>query len=134
MKNNIKPFSDTARKYLEEACSEIKDYIYVMKDERKGIKLTKRHEAKLKRMSIEQRKRLNRKLDELCKASKWKEAGNIDIVENKSSRRLTQYEKEALALGLKFDSGKDRYTLAEHIERNYKYNEVMRTKDSYRAF
>ena len=39
------------------------------------------------------------------------------------SRQLTTFEKEALALGFKFDSGKDRYTLAEHVERNYKYNE-----------
>ena len=123
IKNTSKPFSDTARTYLEEACAEIKDYIYVIKDQRNGVKLTKQHESKLKRLNIEQRNRLQRKLDELCKNSRWKEAGNINIVTNLSSRHLTTYEKEALALGLKFDSGKDRYSLAEHVERNYKHNE-----------
>ena len=123
MKNSSKPFSDAARAYLEEACAEIKDNIYVLKDQRRGVKLTKRHEEKLKRLNDEQQKRLKRKLDKLCDTSKWKEAGNVDLVHNLSSRELSQYEKEALALGLKFDSGKDRYTLAEHIEHNYKHSE-----------
>ena len=123
IKNGPRPFSNTARTYLEEACAEIKEYIYVIKDQRKGLNLTKEHEAKLKRLNTEQRNRLRRKLDDLCKNSKWKEAGNIDIVNNVSSRQLTTNEKEALALGLKFDSGKDKFSLAEHVERNYKYNE-----------
>ena len=42
---------------------------------------------------------------------------------NISSRTLTDYEKEALSLGLKYDSGKDKYSFAEHIERNYKWND-----------
>ena len=42
---------------------------------------------------------------------------------NISSRTLTDYEKEALSLGLKFDSGKDKFSFVEHIERNYKWND-----------
>ena len=123
MKNASKPFTDTARTYLEEACAEIKDYVNTIKEQRTGTKLTKQHETKLKRLNNEQQNRLKRKLDELCKNSKWREAGNVDILTNISSRQLTEYEREALALGLKFDSGKDKFSLAEHIERNYKYSE-----------
>ena len=61
---------------------------------------------KLKRLNAEQRNRLKWKLDDLCRKSKWKEAGNIHIVNNVSSRQLTAYELETLVLGLKFDSGK----------------------------
>ena len=129
MKNGSKPFSDTARVYLEEACSEIKDNIYVLKDQRRGIKLTRRHETKLKRLNEDQPNRLKRKLDKLCYTSKWKEVGNVDLVQNLSTRELSQYEKEALALGFKFDSGKDRYTLAEHIEQNYQYSDSEADKD-----
>ena len=123
MKNGPRPLSNTARTYLEEACAEVKEYIYVIKDQRKRLKLTKEHEAMLKRLNTEQRNRLKRKLDDLCKNSKWKEAGNIGIVNNVSSRQLTTNEKEALALGLKFDSFKDKLSLAEHVDRNYKYND-----------
>ena len=112
MKNGPRPFSNTARTYLEEACAEVKEYIYIIKDQRKRLKLTKEHEAMLKRLNTEQRNRLKRKLDDLCKNSKWKEAGNIGIVNNVSSRQLTTNEKEALALGLKFDSFKDKLSLA----------------------
>ena len=72
IKNASKPFSATARSYLDEACAEIKDHIYIIKDQRKGEKLTKQHEAKLKRINNEQRNRLKRKLDDLCRNSKWK--------------------------------------------------------------
>ena len=123
LNNSAKPFSEAARAYIEEACAEIREDIYVLKDQRTGTKLTKKHEEKLKRLNNEQQSRLKRKLDSICSTSKWKEAGNIEIVNNLSSRQLSDHEKEALALGLKFDSGKDRYTLAEHVERNYKYSE-----------
>ena len=48
----------------------------------------------------------------------------MDILNKISWRQLTIYEKEALALGLKFGSGKDKLSLAEHVEENYKYNEI----------
>ena len=54
----------------EEAFSEIKDYIYVLKDQREGSKLTKQHETKQKRFNDEQQNRLKRKLDGLCRTSK----------------------------------------------------------------
>ena len=123
LKNNVKPFSDSARAYLEDACNELKDNIYVYNDERKGTKLTTHHEETLKRLNAEQRSRLSRKLDDICRSSNWKDAGNIHIVTNLSSRQLTDNEKEALSLGLKFDAGRDKYSFAEHVERNYKWND-----------
>ena len=123
LKNNEKPFTDTDRAYLEEAIRVLRDNIYVLNDERKGIRLKANYEEKLKRLNNKQRSRLQQKLDGLCKASKWKDAGNVDIVTNISSRVLTDYQKEALSLGLKFDSGRDKYSFAEHIERNFKWNE-----------
>ena len=123
LKDNVKPFSSAARAYLEDACSDLKDNIYILNDERNEVKLTTQHENTLKRRNIEQRKRLQRKLEDICRRSSWKEAGNIAIVTNLSSRSLSENEKEALSLGLKFDAGKDKYSFVEHIERNYKWND-----------
>ena len=124
LKNNVKPFSDTARAYLEDACSELKNKIYILNDERKGIRLTTHHEELLTRQNKEQRQRLARKLVDICHLSSWKEAGNVDLVTNLSSRSLSDNEKEALSLGLKFDAGRDKYSFAEYIERNYKWNDT----------
>ena len=40
-----------------------------------------------------------------------------------SSRELSQYEEEALSLGLKFSSGKDKMDLTEHVIKNYSYSD-----------
>ena len=48
---------------------------------------------------------------------------NANVVTNLSMRPLSQTEKEALSLGLKFDSGKDRFSFVEHVDRNYKWND-----------
>ena len=40
LKNSERPFSDAARAYLEEACNEIKDNIYVLNEERMGLTTT----------------------------------------------------------------------------------------------
>ena len=128
LKDNVKPFSDSARAYLEDACSKLKDDIYILNDERKGVKLTNGHEDTLKRMNNEQRNRLSRKLNDACRRSSWKDAGNVDIITNLSSRSLSDNEKEALSLGLKFDAGKDKYSFVEHIQRNYKWNDCEAEK------
>lgn len=123
LKSNVKPFSDSARAYLEDACTELKENIYVLNDERSGAQLTTHHEQILRRRNIEQRNRLKRKLDDACRKSSWKDAGSADIVTNLSSRPLSDSEKEALSLGLKFDAGKDKFSFTEHIERNYKWSD-----------
>ena len=41
----------------------------------------------------------------------------------KSINKATNYEKEALALGVKFDTGRDKSQYVDHVRRNYKWNE-----------
>ena len=42
---------------------------------------------------------------------------------NLATRQLTPTEKEALSLGMKFDSGRDRFTFVEHVDRNYRWDD-----------
>ena len=42
---------------------------------------------------------------------------------NLSSRSLTDNEKESLALGVKFDTGRDKSQYVDHVRRNYRWNE-----------
>ena len=67
--------------------------------------------------------RLDRKLKKLCSESKWAEAGRHEIITNLSSRILTENEKQALSLGLKFDIGNDRRTLSEGVSRNQNFRD-----------
>lgn len=122
LKNKDHPFTPAARAYLEEACGDLKERIYVLQDERKGTQISPSLQTKLRKYNDKQRNKLERKLKRLCAKSAWKKAGKVDIVSNLSSRVLTDDEKEALALGLKFDSGKDKYTFMDHVSRNYKWN------------
>ena len=78
---------------------------------------------KLKGVNESQQKSLEKKLQDLCANSPWKEAGNLDIVRNFSSRQMSDIEKEALSLGLKFDSGKDKRSFVEHVNKNYRWND-----------
>ena len=87
------------------------------------MKIYREHTEELKSFNLEQKERLNRKLVKLCNDSKWAEAGRREIITNLSSRVLSDNEVQALSLGLKFDTGKDRCTLAEHVMRNYKYHD-----------
>ena len=70
-----------------------------------------------------QKPKLDHKLDYLCRNSKWKTAGRSDIITNLSSRPLSNYEEEALSLGLKFSSGKDNKDLADHVMKNYRFHD-----------
>ena len=36
---------------------------------------------------------------------------------------MSDIEKEALSLGLKFDSGKDKRSFVEHVNKNYRWND-----------
>ena len=122
-KSKTHPFGDSARKYLEEACTDLQNKIYELRDEVKGLPLPAELRTKLNDFNDSQKSRLNRKLRTLCENSPWKEVGNADIMTNLSTRQFSDDEKDALALGMKFDSGKDRSTYMEHVQRNYKSNE-----------
>ena len=122
-KSRTHPFGASARCYLEEACSDLQNKIYELRDEVNGVPLPAILRTKLNDFNDCQQTNLKRKLRTLCENSPWKEAGNVDILTNLSSRQLSDDEKEALALGMKFDSGRDRSTYTEHVQRNYKSHE-----------
>ena len=73
--------------------------------------------------TLRQRSNLNRKLKQLCDTSKWKTVGSDNLVTNLSMRPLSPTEKEALSLGLKFDSGVDRCSYTGHVDRNYRWSD-----------
>ena len=123
LKNKDHPFSSSARSYLEEACADIKDNIYLLRDGLKGISLPAHLRTKLNEFNEKQQANHTRKLKTLCDESAWKVAGNVEIVSNLSSRPLSKNEKEALALGVKFDTGKDKNQYIDHVRRNYRWNE-----------
>ena len=123
LKTKDHPFSTTARSFLEEACAEVKDNIYILRDELKGVPISTELRTKLKNYNDKQQAKLKRKLKLLCDNSTWKEAGKVDIVTNLSSRPLSDYEKEALALGVKFDTGKDKNQYVDHVRRNFRWND-----------
>ena len=74
LKNKDHPFSASARSYLEEACTEIKNKIYVLRDELNEVQLPKHLRTKLNEFSDKQRTKLARKLKILCDSSPWKDA------------------------------------------------------------
>ena len=103
--NSSKPFSASAKAYLEEACSDLKDKLYELKDELLDARLPNHLKSKLVTLNERQRNNLNEKLKRLCDNSKWKDAGNDNIVTNLAMRPLTPTEKEALSLGLNLTQG-----------------------------
>ena len=123
LKSKSHPFGTSARCYLEEACNDLKDNIYVLRDELNGVPLPSTLRTKLNELNDRQQARLKDKLKTLCDNSPWREAGSVSIITNLSSRELNRNEKEALALGLKFDSGRDKSTYVDHVQRNYKWTE-----------
>ena len=70
------------------------------------------------------RKKLTNLCYDLCRNSMWGKARRNEIVTNLSSWELSSNEMESLSYGLKFDSGKDRLTLVEHISKNYRSNDT----------
>lgn len=52
---------------------------------------------------------------------------------NISSKVLTRYELEALSLGLKFDTGKNTKTYADHIMKNYTWSDNDVDKGFFKA-
>ena len=117
------PFTKTARTYLEEACKKLKDEIVIIQDRRKGIAITVQQQEELKRLNEQQRNNLNSKLATLCKTSMWRTAGRRSLINNMSSRELSESEVEALSLGYKYNTGKDNATYVDHVNKNYHYED-----------
>ena len=97
---------------------DLRDHINVLRDELNGVAISSTLRTKLNDFNYRHRARLNDKLKTLCEKSPWREAGGVNIITNLSSRVLNNNETEALALDLKFDSGRDRSTYVEHVHCN----------------
>lgn len=123
LRNDDMPFTKAARAYLEEACSNLRNQLTLKREDLKGVKLNAQQTECLKKFNTQQQQKLDRKLDSLCRNSKWTSAGRTDLINNMSKRNLTIYEKEALSLGLKFSSGKDQRDLADHVINNYRFGD-----------
>ena len=120
--NNV-PFTNSARAYLEEACSGLRDELILKREEVKGVRISDEQKEELKSANREQNMRLDRKLKKLCSESKWADAGRDEIITNLSASILTESEKQALSLGLKFDTGNDRCTLSEGVSKNQNFRD-----------
>ena len=124
LRNKDIPFSNSAKAYLEDECQSLKEDVILERDRCTGIGLSHQHKEELKKFNTEQQAKLKRKLTDLCRNSMWSEAGRDDLITNLSTRELSSDEKEVLSYGLKFDSGKDRLTLVEHVSKNYKSSDT----------
>ena len=80
LKQGNKPFTKAAKAYMEQMHQELRDDLNVLLGERKGTALPHDLVVKLKKISEDQQKSLEKKLEGLCAKSHWKEAGNTDIV------------------------------------------------------
>ena len=101
----------------------MKDEIILIQDTRKGVPITAQQQDELKRLNEKQQKSLSNKLQALCETSKWRTAGRSKLVTNLSSRELSENEMEALSLGYKFSTGRDKATYVDHVNKNYKFDD-----------
>ena len=122
LRHDTRPFTESARAYLEESCSKLRDDIILKREDLKGIKLRPQQTERLRQLNEKQQTKLDRKLDGLCRTSMWATSGRNDII-NMSSRTLSEYEKEALSLGLKFSVGENKLDLTGHVIKNYCFSD-----------
>ena len=73
--------------------------------------------------SREQKEKLKQTLTSLCHKSEWKNAGRPDLVTNTSSLILTDTQKEALSLGLKFATGINKKRYLDYILKNTRWRD-----------
>ncbi|XP_076057217.1 uncharacterized protein LOC143034752 [Oratosquilla oratoria] len=124
LSDNHTPFSDSAKKYLEESCEKLTNAIYELKGKSNKVHLPHHMITSLKTINNKQKEKLKQKLDILYEKSNWKDMGRQDLITNLSKKTLTNTEREVLSLGLKFDTGNDQDSYAELVSRNYKWNDT----------
>ena len=113
------PFTKAARAYLEDGKNSLINRTIMLKN-RFERQLPHHLNERLRRNSEKHQKQLKEKLHRLCLNSTWKDAGNKKLISNLSSRILNETEKEALSLGLKFDTGKNNKSFLDFIIKNTK--------------
>lgn len=109
--------------YLKEVCEDSSNKIEELRSEDRNAVLPRHLANKLSHENKEQSERLNEKLRQLCANSAWNSAGRVDLVNNLSDKRLSNVETQALAIGLKFNTGKNYREYIEYINRHYRWKE-----------
>ena len=118
-----KPFSNTAREYLREARETLRYEAEEIKSQLQHVHLPHNMVQKIKEEDRKQKDKLNKKLEHLCRDSRWNNIGREDLITNLSSHTLTQTQKEALALGLKFKTNINDKRLADYVGKNYHWQD-----------
>ncbi|XP_076065250.1 uncharacterized protein LOC143039261 [Oratosquilla oratoria] len=112
------PFSRSARIYLEESCKQLQYGVEEIKYNLQHTHLPNHLVTRLKEENTAQKMRLQRKLQVLCASSEWRKVGRPDLINNMSTRPLTDTETEALSLGLKFDTGIGNKSFTDYTLKN----------------
>ena len=116
------PFPASSRAFLTERIEQHRNDISLLTEQATGIHLPHRLVIKLQHSKAETEARLKQNLERTCNRSRWGSVGRQDLVDNRSSRELTQTEVEALSLGLKFDIGHSGTSISKLVRKNNRYS------------
>ncbi|XP_076066117.1 uncharacterized protein LOC143039760 [Oratosquilla oratoria] len=117
------PFSNSAEMFLSEACEDLSNEVENLRASTSQVRLPSFLLRKLDTEKSVQSVRLKKKLELLCEQSDWNEVGNADLIVNLSNRQLSDTEKQALSLGLKFDTGVSNKSFSDFINKNYRWDD-----------
>ena len=113
------PFPPSAREYLHEGKHDLQGQLILAQECLEGVDLSTRLKARLQLFSQKHRQSLHTKLSQLCRRSRWTRVGRRELLTNISSTNLTEEETQALSLGLKFDTGRDRRPAIDYFVANH---------------
>ena len=116
------PFPASAREFLTERIEQHRNEISLLTEQAKGVHLPHRLVIRLQKSKTETEARLQQNLERTCNRSRWGSVGRTDLVDNRSTRELTQTEVEALSLGLKFDIGYSGTSISKLVRKNNRYS------------
>ena len=102
------PFTTETRAYLEDAAGRLERVTASFDRKLESIQLSDLPgplARGIEHRDTSQKLRLEQQLSHLIQTSHWGEAGRPELIQNLSTRQLTQVETEALSFGLKFAIG-----------------------------
>jgi len=122
LKGKSHPFPNSAKCYLEEGISECIEEMETLRSRLPGVHLPHRLVLELGKEDDLQKARHKRLLEDACTSSGWSEVVRDDLIVQLSHKPLTETQRQALSLGLKFDTGSLSKGMADFIESNYRRN------------
>lgn len=117
------PFSETARKYLKEACESLHHEAAYIRSKLSRCDLPHQLVERLRDEDRKLKHYSQEKLSTLCRNSIWGRMGRTHLITNISTYTLTPTQEEALSLGFKFGSGINKKDYIDYAIRNFRYNE-----------